>query len=37
MSGANKGFITGEQIVSVITIAPKLHSFDFKKRSEAFE
>ena len=29
MSGANKGFITGEQIVSVLTIAPKLHSFDF--------
>ena len=28
MSGANKGFITGEQIVSVLTIAPKLHSFD---------
>ncbi|MDP4596626.1 MAG: hypothetical protein NWS92_06605 [Crocinitomicaceae bacterium] len=28
MSGANKGFITGEQIVSVITIAPKLHAFD---------
>jgi hypothetical protein len=37
MSGANKGYITGEQIVSVLTIAPKLHSFDFKKRSEAFE
>lgn len=28
MSGALKGFITGEQIVSVLTIAPKLHSFD---------
>lgn len=28
MSGANKGFITGEQIVSVLTIAPKLHAFD---------
>lgn len=28
MSGAHKGFMTGEQIVSVITIAPKLHSFD---------
>lgn len=28
MSGANQGFITGEQIVSVLTIAPKLHAFD---------
>jgi hypothetical protein len=37
MSGANKGFITGEQIVSVLTIAPKLHSFDFNKGRKAFE
>lgn len=29
MSGAHKGFITGEQIVSLIAIAPKLHFFDF--------
>ncbi len=28
MSGAHKGFVSGEQIVSVITIAPKLHVFD---------
>lgn len=28
MSGPHKGFVTGEQIVSLITIAPKLHSFD---------
>lgn len=29
MTGANKGYITGEQIVSIITIPPKLHFFDF--------
>lgn len=29
ISGHDKGYITGEQIVSIITISPKLHSFDF--------
>ena len=28
VSGPQAGFISGEQIVSVITIAPKLHAFD---------
>ncbi len=28
VSGPQTGFISGEQIVSVITIAPKLHAFD---------
>lgn len=28
ISGAASGFISGEQIVSIITIAPKLHHFD---------
>jgi len=28
MSGAHKGYMTGEQIVSVITIVAKLHSFE---------
>jgi hypothetical protein len=29
LSDSAKGFISGEQIVSVFTIAPKLHSFNF--------
>lgn len=29
VSDSAKGFISGEQIVSVLTIAPKLHSFNF--------
>ena len=28
---ANKGWISGEQINSIITISPKLHSFDFNE------
>lgn len=29
ITGTNQGLLSGEQIVSVITIAPKLHAFDF--------
>jgi hypothetical protein len=34
LSGNAKGFISGEQIVSIITIPPKLHSFDFSTLAE---
>jgi hypothetical protein len=33
VSGSATGFISGEQIVSVLTIAPKLHSFNFSNLS----
>ena len=35
VSGSASGFISGEQIVSVLTIAPKLHSFNFSSLSAA--
>ena len=33
VSGAASGYVSGEQIVSVLTIAPKLHSFNFSNLS----